>query len=152
MPNRETQKSKARKPQRMKMPTPKQGDLRVWHIPQVPGDPFYVPVVSPHQAIYICDVLSQYDLFQFEQNVKLDFSNAQGLEVYVDTEWADWYNDDGEDFREWQERLEEEAEEKPDDGGLIHSYNNEWCDDCQGPCQYTGWVEKHEVTEDSEAA
>lgn len=23
-----------------------------------------------------------------------------------------------------------------DNGTLIHSYNDEWCDDCQGPCQY----------------
>lgn len=53
--------------------------LRVWHIPQMPCKSFHVPVSSPGEAIKILGVLADYDLFQFENHIKPDYSSAQGL-------------------------------------------------------------------------
>lgn len=74
---------------------PNVGDLRVWHIPQVPMKPFHVPVQSPDEAVKILQVLAWYDIFQFENRIKPDYCNASGLEVmedFIDGEpqWIDW--------------------------------------------------------------
>lgn len=85
-------------------PTPAIGALRVWHIPQVPGKPFYVPVATPQEAKKILDVLAKYDQFQFEHNIKPDYCNAAGLEVYeADTGegapgWCEWHDENGNDI------------------------------------------------------
>jgi hypothetical protein len=84
-----------------------EGDLRVWHIPQVPGKPFIVPVPNPEVAIIILNILWDYDNFQYEENIKDDYSNVSGLEVFEDGEWCDWYSDDGEDISEYMDRLSE---------------------------------------------
>jgi hypothetical protein len=70
--------------------------LRVWWIPQIPMTPFYVPVKSTDEAKLILETLANYDIFQFEINVKPDYSNTGGLEVLVDGEWEEWENEDGE--------------------------------------------------------
>jgi hypothetical protein len=41
--------------------------LRVWWIPQIPGEPFYVSVNSLEEAKLILNTLAEYDLFQFMQ-------------------------------------------------------------------------------------
>lgn len=74
---------------------PNVGDLRVWHIPQVPMKPFHVPVQSPGEAVKVMQVLADYDIFQFENRVKPDYCNASGLEVvegFIDGEpqWIEW--------------------------------------------------------------
>ena len=69
--------------------------FRVWHIPQVPMNPFHVPVNDIREAKLVLDVLARYDSFQFENNVKPDYSNAAGLEVFEDGEWVEWYDLDG---------------------------------------------------------
>lgn len=82
----------------------KEGDLKVWWIPQVPGKPFEVPVSSVEEAKKLLDVLAKYDAFQFENRIKPDYCNAGGLVVYeierVDGmdqrgDWVDWYDEDG---------------------------------------------------------
>ena len=73
---------------------PKEGDLKVWWIPQVPMKPFEVCVDSPHEAALILKALGRYDLFQLENRIKPDFSNAGGLLVYEDDEWSEWYNEE----------------------------------------------------------
>lgn len=88
----------------MSTTTPTIGALRVWHIPQVPGKPFHVPVATPQEAKKILDVLAKYDQFQFEHNIKPDYCNAAGLEVYeADTGegapgWCEWYDENGDDI------------------------------------------------------
>lgn len=79
--------------------------FRVWHIPQVPGKPFHVELdpQPPRPALVrdakrILSILADYDLFQYEHKIKPDYANAQGLEVFEDGEWVEWYNDDGEDI------------------------------------------------------
>jgi len=81
----------------------KEGSLRVWHIPQVPMQPFYVPVSSPEEAVRVLDMLGRYDDFQFRKNIKPDYSNASGLVVFEEGEWMEWYDEDGNDIDEWAE-------------------------------------------------
>lgn len=76
------------------MENPTEGDLRVWHIPQVPGKPFHVPVSTPREGALILRVLADYDHFQLMNNIKPDYCNAQGLEVFEDGEWCKWMNED----------------------------------------------------------
>jgi len=79
------------------------GELRVWWIPQVPMKSFNVPVKTLAEAKLVLDTLAQYDLFQYEENIKPDFSNAGGLSVFdskdkTDSDfgsWVDWYDENG---------------------------------------------------------
>ena len=81
---------------------PMQGDLQVWHIPQVPGTSFDVSVASPAEAVRIMAILADYDIFQFEQKIKPDYNSAQGLQVFEDGEWVDWYDHEtGNDIDVW---------------------------------------------------
>lgn len=75
----------------------KPGALRVWHIPQVPGKAFRVPVASVDEAKVLLRALAQYDLFQYENRVKPDYCNAQGLEVFEDGEWCEWRHPETDD-------------------------------------------------------
>ena len=88
---------------------PKQGDLRVWWIPQVPMKPFHVKVNTVEEAILILNTLAFYDIFQFENNVKPDYCNAGGLEVFEDGEWSDYYDKEDRDI---DEIMRDKTEEK----------------------------------------
>ena len=65
--------------------------LRVWWIPQVPMKRFLVEVGSVSEGAKLMKVLADYDAFQFENNVKPDYCNAGGLEMFIDVvdEWLD---------------------------------------------------------------
>lgn len=88
---------------------PKNGDLRVWWIPQIPMEPFYFPVASVEEGALILEALAQYDMFQLENRVKPDFSNVGGLQMFdaeLDAEmpgdgWCDWEGDHGETLDEF---------------------------------------------------
>ena len=77
---------------------PQIGDLRVWWVPQVPMKSFTVPVKSLVEAKMLLNALADYDLFQFRNKVKPDYSNAGGLSVYWEGCWQDWLNLNGEDI------------------------------------------------------
>lgn len=79
--------------------------LRIWHNPQISGKAFYVDVSSIEEAKKILDVLSVYDQFQFQENIKGDFSNASGVQMLDEdsNEWIDWENEEGMDFDEYIE-------------------------------------------------
>lgn len=79
-------------------------DLRVWWIPQVPSNtPFYVPVKSISEAKILLSTLASYDIYQLEHNIKPDFSNAGGLQIYGEDGWEEWYDEYGCDIDETQE-------------------------------------------------
>ena len=76
---------------------PNKNDLRVWWIPQVPMNPFTVPVANIGEAKLILNTLANYDLFQFDNNIKPDYCNAGGLECFSqddDGEWCEWYDEE----------------------------------------------------------
>jgi len=78
--------------------------LRVWWIPQIPMQPFYVEVQTLQEAHLLLETLAMYDAFQFENKVKPDYSNAGGLQVFENDEWSDWYDEEtGDDFDEYRE-------------------------------------------------
>lgn len=70
--------------------------LRVWWIPQVPGEAFYMPVDNVVEGKLLLDTLAQYDLFQYDNRIKPDYANAGGLQYLdeEDNEWWDYYVDD----------------------------------------------------------
>jgi hypothetical protein len=74
------------------------GSMRVWHIPQIPGKPFHVKVKTLREAKVVLRALADYDAFQFENNIKPDYSNAQGLEVFERGEWSEWESKTGENI------------------------------------------------------
>lgn len=80
------------------MTNPSKGNLRVWHIPQIPGKPIRISVRDLAEADLVMGTLAKYDEFQFDNNIKPDYSNAQGLEVFDGSEWTSWYSDDGGEF------------------------------------------------------
>ena len=81
----------------------KVGDLRVWWIPQIPGKPFEAAVTSVSEGVKIMDTLAKYDIFQFENNIKPDYSNAGGLQQWTGDEWEDWDDEESgeDDPEEW---------------------------------------------------
>ena len=78
------------------------GDLRVWWIPQRIMEGFYVNVSDVEQAIKILEVLADYDEFQYFHNVKPDYSNVGGLQVFDGDEWVEWYSVDGFDIDDYR--------------------------------------------------
>jgi hypothetical protein len=84
-------------------PTPKEGDLRIWWIPQVPGKAFEWPVADLAQAALMLDALAGYDDFQFAERVKGDYCNTGGLQIFTNG-WEDWEDEEGDDFDAWREK------------------------------------------------
>jgi len=83
--------------------------LRVAHVPQFPMEAFYVEVKSLEEAKLLFDVLANYDLFQFENNVKPDYTNATFLEEFDEerNEWVSWIDDETgiDDINEYFEEM-----------------------------------------------
>ena len=76
------------------------GDLRVLWIPQIPMEPFYVPVDTLIEAVKFMDTLGAYDMFQYENQVKPDYCNAGGVERWdadagtANPGWCDWIDEE----------------------------------------------------------
>lgn len=69
--------------------------LRIWWIPQIPGKSFEVEVANLVEAKLLLDVLARYDNFQFQHNIKPDYSNAGGVQEKDPNDgWVDWYPDE----------------------------------------------------------
>lgn len=83
--------------------------FKVWWIPQVPMKAFEVPVSSVEEGRKICEVLAEYDNFQFENNIKPDYCNVGGVLFHAapisenDDDWIEVPDDED----EWNEYLTE---------------------------------------------
>lgn len=82
---------------------PKEGDLCVWWIPQIPMQAFRRSVKNLDEATMLLETLAHYDLFQYELNIKPDYCNAGGLAVYEDGDWCEWESEEGLDIDAWSE-------------------------------------------------
>jgi len=79
--------------------------LQVWWIPQIPMKAFNVDVSSVEEGVKIMAVLANYDIFQYENNIKPDYCNAGGLNQWSEdcdgegnAGWESWYDEEtGED-------------------------------------------------------
>ena len=80
------------------------GDLVVWHIPQVPMKSFYVKVDSWEQAVQVQDLLAYYDQFQYDNNIKPDYANVSGIQVYGGEKYLDEYRENL-DSNEWSDDI-----------------------------------------------
>lgn len=61
------------------MSTRNEGDLKVWYIPQIPMPAFEVEVPDLATARIVHDALIGLSLFEFENRVKPDYSDAGGI-------------------------------------------------------------------------
>ena len=81
--------------------------LRVWHIPQVPGKDFVVDVDNTKEAAKLLMIFAMYDQFQYQNNIKPDFSNMSGVSRKVDGEWVDFFYEDEDGWEiDWDEFCE----------------------------------------------
>jgi hypothetical protein len=67
--------------------------LKLWWVPQVPMKAFEVELSSLAEGVKLLDVLADYDLFQYENRVKPDYSNMGGIVMLEDGEWVDWFDE-----------------------------------------------------------
>jgi hypothetical protein len=85
--------------------------LRICHYPQIPCEPFIVKVESLEEADKIMNTLANYDLFQYENKIKPDYSNMAILEQWdeEEQEWCDWCDDETgiDDLEEYFEFIKE---------------------------------------------
>lgn len=83
--------------------------LKVWWVPQIPMKAFEYPVPDIKTGALLCDALAKYDLFQYDNKVKPDYSNAGGVAfIDADGEWTDVDVDDPDDVEYVESVLEEE--------------------------------------------
>lgn len=80
---------------------------RITHYPQIPCKPFTRMVRTPEEGAILAETLAYYDLFQYENNIKPDYSNSTFLEVWNadEGEWEGWYRES--DDAELDELIEE---------------------------------------------
>lgn len=82
--------------------------LRVWYIPQVPGQPFKVEVSTLEDAALAWKTILGLSAFEFDQNIKPDYTDAIGLEEFIDGEWLEWEDPEtGDDFSDYLENATE---------------------------------------------
>lgn len=84
--------------------------FRVWWIPQVGeiSEPFYVPVQSEEEGKKVMTILAAYDAYQLQHNIKPDYCNSGGIQLY-DPNVADWVDYDSEIEDEYSEPEEIES-------------------------------------------
>lgn len=75
--------------------------LQVWWVPQIPMKSFTVEVATVSEGVKILNVLGEYDMFQYENNVRPDYCNAGGLQQWEENSdgegnpgWCDWYDEE----------------------------------------------------------
>lgn len=101
-----------------KTTAPAIGDLRIWHVCQVGRvKAFHVPVSSVDNAKQLIVALWDYDKFQYDNNVKPDYANMSGLEIYEEDNglgtpgWCEWCDEETGDSILDVMRADQESEE-----------------------------------------
>lgn len=82
-----------------------EGQLRIWWVPQIGMDETFTRLAPElNTAVMMLDMLADYDQFQLDNNIKPDYSNMGGVEVFEDGEWLEWEKDGYDDPREYLDR------------------------------------------------
>ena len=77
---------------------PTEGDLRVVYIPQVPMEGYALDIPRRagtrraaylEQATFVLDAIIGLSIFEFENNIKPDYSDYAAILRYEDGEWSD---------------------------------------------------------------
>ncbi len=90
--------------------------LKVWWIPQVPMEAFEVEVETINEGRKLCDVLANYDAFQFENRIKPDYCNMGGLSCsHPQIEGGGWFDvpEDDDELVHWIEEIAEANKRPP---------------------------------------
>lgn len=76
--------------------------------------PFTVEVETVMEAAKLLEVLADYDMFQFENNIKPDYCNVGGLSVLEDGEWVDWCDEETgiDDPLEYRDAMKQQAHDQ----------------------------------------
>ena len=88
--------------------------LRVFHNPQIGWSKnFHVDAESVEEGVKIMKVLAEYDMFQYENSIKPDYANANGLLMFdpeddydgPEGSWCSWFDEETgiDDPEEWLE-------------------------------------------------
>jgi len=86
------------------LPMPEDGDLRVWWIRNVPNIPEYHMVATINEAIVKLNELADKDLADASVT-----DNAGGLEKFLNGDWEEWEDDDGNSIDDVKSAREEEV-------------------------------------------
>jgi len=72
--------------------------FKMWYIPQVPMKPFEVECETAEQAQDALDLITNFSIFEFENRVKPDYSDAGGVMVWESAyeDWSDYDIDEEE--------------------------------------------------------
>jgi hypothetical protein len=95
--------------------------MRVWWQPQVGYGTFYIPVNSPEEAAKILNLLAAYDLFQLKNNIKPDYCNAGGVQIF-DEEENDWVNWEYETEDDYYDDVEKYCEDVSPEANRISDF------------------------------
>jgi hypothetical protein len=72
------------------------GALQVYWFPQVGGHMFTYPADTIENAVAMLDMFYKYDMFQFSNSIKGDYTNEGGVHVWADDNgsgqpgWVEW--------------------------------------------------------------
>jgi hypothetical protein len=78
----------------MPISKPKEGDLRVFYIPQVPMMPFEYDVPDMKSAVMVLDALVGLSNFEFTNHVKPDYSDFGSIGQWESGQWNDVEEED----------------------------------------------------------
>jgi hypothetical protein len=78
--------------------------LRISHYPQIPCKPFKVDVKTLEEGLLLIEILSNYDLFQFQNKIKPDYCNSTTFECWdeEDQEWLSWCDEEGYEIEDYE--------------------------------------------------
>ena len=68
-----------------------EGDLRIWHRSSGADKLFILPVETPRSAFIALSILAKYDMHLGDMII----FNMQGMEVFEDGEWTQWFDPEG---------------------------------------------------------
>ena len=74
-----------------------EGDLRLFYIPQVPMKPYFVYMTRRdgqtdaallEQTLFTLNAVVGLSIFEYDNNIKPDYSDVAGIERFEDDEWC----------------------------------------------------------------
>ena len=94
-------------------------------MPQVGANAtIYIPVDSVEEAYKVMQILAAYDQFQFTKNIKPDFCNTGGLQMW-DEDAQDWNDWDFEDDSDYFDDVDEYCENKSDQRDHLDAFRKQ---------------------------
>lgn len=74
--------------------------LLVQHYPQIPCNPFCVPVKDEYEAVKIINMLANQHIWLLENKIITDYSNGFSVSMWADGKWESYFNH--EEIMDWE--------------------------------------------------